>query len=125
FNLGDVYYRIGDYDTAIAYLKIALDMKLSPKTHLAVLNKLGRTYSAMGEINKAIEIFEETIRLFPSATAPYNNLGVQYINVGKFDLAAETFEKGLKIKEEPFLRSNLAVAYAKKAAKEKNAEKQK
>lgn len=125
FNLGDVYYRLRAYDTAAAYLETALELKLTPMAHLAVLNKLGRAYSAKGETDRAIEIFKEAIRLFPSGTAPYNNLGVQYIKIGEFELAIETYEKGLLIKNEPVLVSNLEIAKARKAEREKNAASQK
>ncbi|MBI1810606.1 MAG: tetratricopeptide repeat protein [Nitrospirae bacterium] len=102
FNLGDVQYRLGNYEDAVVYLKKALTLKLNQQLHLDVLNKLGRTYSAMGQAENAIDAFKEAIKVYPTAVAPYNNLGVQYIKTGRFDLAIETLEKALKIREEPY-----------------------
>ena len=99
YNLGDVQYRLGNYENAVAYLKQALTGKLNPQLHLDILNKLGRTYSAMGQTKKAIETFEEAIKLFPSSVVLLNNLGVQYIKNDQIDSAIEIFEKAIKIKE--------------------------
>ena len=120
FNLGDVQYRLGNYEDAVVYLKKALTLKLNQQLHLDVLNKLGRTYSAMGQTENAIDAFKEAIKVYPLAVAPYNNLGVQYIKTGRFDLAIETLEKALKIREEPYIRANLSIAYAKKIEKTKD-----
>lgn len=125
FNLGDVQYRLGNYEDAVVYLKKALTLKLNQQLHLDVLNKLGRTYSAMGQTESAIDAFKEAIKVYPTAVAPYNNLGVQYIKTGRFDLAIEIFESALKIREEQYLRSNLSLAYAKKEEIERNSEKKK
>jgi tetratricopeptide (TPR) repeat protein len=112
FNLGDVQYRIGNYENAVAYLNQALTEKVaSPQLHLDMLNKLGRTYSAMRQTDNAINAFKEAINVYPTAVAPYNNLGVQYIKAGKVNLAIETLEKALKIREEAYIRSNLSIAY--------------
>lgn len=120
FNLGDVQYRLGNYEDAVVYLKKALTLKLNPQLHLDILNKLGRTYSAMGQAESAIDAFKEAIKVYPTAVAPYNNLGVQYIKTGRFDLAIEILESALKIREEQYIRSNLSLAYAKKEEIERN-----
>lgn len=125
FNLGDVQYRLGNYEDAVVYLKKALTLKLNQQLQLDVLNKLGRTYSAMGQTESAIDAFKEAIKVYPLAVAPYNNLGVQYIKTGRFDLAIEILESALKIREEQYLRSNLSLAYTKKEEIERNSEKKK
>jgi protein O-mannosyl-transferase len=114
FNLGDVQFRLGNYENACSYLTAALTGRLDTQLHLDILNKLGRTYSALGQIDKSIQTFQRAIQVMPSAIAPYNNLAVQYIKIGKYDLAIETLDKALKIREEPYLRSNLSIAYEKK-----------
>jgi tetratricopeptide (TPR) repeat protein len=119
YNLGDVQYRLGNYENAIAYLRQALTGKLNPQLHLDILNKLGRTYSARGQTEKAIETFEEAIKLFPSSTILLNNLGVQHMKNNQVDSAIEIFEKALKIREEDYILKNLAIAYAKRGDKKK------
>jgi len=119
-NLGDVQYRLGNYDNAVAYFKQALTGLFDQQLHLDILNKLGRTYSAMGQTEKAIETFEKAAGLFPTSVSVLNNLGVQYVKTDRIDSAIEIFEKAIKIREEPYLFSNLALAYARKGDKEKN-----
>jgi Tfp pilus assembly protein PilF/flagellar biogenesis protein FliO len=120
YNLGDVQYRLGNYENAIVYLKQALTGKLDPQLHLDILNKLGRTYSAMGQTKKAIETFEEAIKLFPSSVVLLNNLGVQYVKNNQIDSAIKIFEKAIKIRGEKYLLDNLALAYTKKGDEEKS-----
>lgn len=120
FNIGDVQYRLGNYEDAVVYLKQALTGKLTPQLHLDILNKLGRTYSARGQTESAIDAFKEAIRVYPTAVAPYNNLGVQYIKAGKFDIAVEILEKALKMRDEQYIRSNLSIAYTAKQERDKN-----
>ncbi len=120
YNLGDVQYRLGNYENAIVYLKQALTGKLDPQLHLDILNKLGRTYSAMGQTKKAIETFEEAIKLFPSSVVLLNNLGVQYVKNNQIDSAIKIFEKAIKIREKKYLLDNLALAYTKRGDEEKS-----
>lgn len=114
FNLGDIHYRQGEYGNAVQMLQYALTLNPASQLHLDILNKLGRTYSAMGQTDNAIMAFQKAITVLPSAIAPYNNLAVQYIKVEAYDLAIETLSKAISIREEPYLLSNLAVAYERK-----------
>jgi len=120
YNLGDVQYRLGKYEDAVVYLRRALTGKLDPQLHLDILNKLGRTYSAMGRTERAVETFEEAVRLFPTSAVLLNNLGVQYIKSGRTDHAITLYEKAIRIEEKPYLYNNLALAYAKKGEEEKS-----
>jgi Tfp pilus assembly protein PilF len=120
YNLGDVQYRLGNYEEAVAYFKRALTGKFNPQLHLDILNKLGRTYSAMGQTDKAIETFQEAVRLFPASVILLNNLGVQYIRHDQIDSAIALYENAIKIEEKSYLYSNLASAYAKKGDEEKS-----
>ncbi len=123
FNIGDVQYRRGDYEKAAVSLQTALNRNPKPLLRLDILNKLGRTYSAMGRTDEAIGVFKETIRLFPAAIAPYNNLGVQYMRMDEIDLAIKTFEAALKVTEDPSVRTNLMIAHSRKAGKDIQKEK--
>ena len=114
FNLGDVEYRLGNYAPAEAHLKTSLTMNPESRLRLDILNKLGRTYSAMGRTDEAIELFEQAIIKYPSALPLYNNLSVQYAKLGKIDLAINLLEKGLSISEDINLRNNLLKAYVMK-----------
>ena len=113
-HLGDIYFDRKGYNKAIVYLEAALKSDFSKKVRLDILNKLGRTYGRLGENGKAVEAFEEAIRLYPDATVPYNNLGVLYVRTGQLDRAIDVFERALKIREDKDVYYNLAAAYLEK-----------
>ena len=121
YNMGDVQYKLGDYKAAVTYFIKVLKLNPSYHFHLDTLNSLAITYSEMGDAENAVNAFKEAIKLFPSSVMLYNNLGRQYIKMGDFDSAIEILKKGIEVREEPHLRSNLAIAYAAKEQRNKNA----
>ena len=55
-------------EDAVAYSRKALTLKLNQQSYpLDVLNKLGRTYSAMGQVENAIDAFKEAPKVYPTA----------------------------------------------------------
>jgi tetratricopeptide (TPR) repeat protein len=118
FNLGDVQYQLGNYAKAEEYLKKALDMRPNSLLRLDILNKLGRTYSAMGKTETAIAVFEHALTLYPSSIPLYNNLGIQYVKVGNLDAAINIFQRALTIGEAPEVLVNLVKAYALRSGKQ-------
>ena len=125
YNLGDIQYMLGNKENAINYFKKALELKIGGRLHMDTITSLGIAYSETGDNDNAVKTFKEAVGLLPSSVIPYNNLGRQYIKMGESYLAIEILEKGLKIREEPHLRSNLSTAYTMKAEKEKNSGKAK
>lgn len=113
YNLGDIAYEQGDYEEAISYLDKALTTRAKDNlTTLDALNKLGRTYGAMGQFDRAIEYFQRALALHPESFVLINNLGVQYIKSNKPERAIALYEQALQKREDFVMYSNLAVAYA-------------
>ena len=122
YNIGYVQYKLGNYKNALMYFRKTLEFNLPSLIRMETFNSLGMTYSEMGNDVDAINAFKEAIQTLPTSIIPYNNLGRQYIKMGNFDSAIEILKKGLKVREEPHLRSNLSIAYAAKEQRNKNAE---
>ena len=120
YNMGDVQYKLGDYKAAVTYFIKVLKLNPSYHFHLDTLNSLAITYSEMGDAENAVNAFKEAIKLFPSSVMLYNNLGRQYIKMSDFDSAILILQKGLEVREEPHLRSNLAIAYSAKEHRREN-----
>lgn len=59
--------------------------------------KFGNFLIKKGEIQGAIDIYNEAIDIFPQKEILYNNLGVAYFKIKKFDEAEKSFLKALKI----------------------------
>ena len=120
FNLGDVQYRLGNYAKAEGYLKKALDTRPKSSLRLDILNKLGRTYSAMGKTETAIAVFENALTLYPYSIPLYNNLGVQYVKVGRIDDAIIVFQRALTIRATPEVLGNFTKTSQLKSGKQGN-----
>jgi|WetSurSiteA1Bulk_404760.scaffolds.fasta_scaffold08053_2 protein O-mannosyl-transferase len=114
YNIGYIYHKLGNYENALIYFRKALECELTPQLHMDIFTSIGITYSETGKDEDAVIAFKRAVELLPRSIIPYNNLGRQYMKMGKFDQAIEIFEKGLKIREEPHLRSNLSIAFDKK-----------
>jgi tetratricopeptide (TPR) repeat protein len=67
-----------------------------PSRNKARLN-LGTCYLKTGNVNGAIEQFEEVVQLRPNSAEANYNLGNAYMRVKKFDEASALFQKALKI----------------------------
>jgi Flp pilus assembly protein TadD len=122
YNLGDVQYQLGNYTEALPYLKQATAHLNQTLLRIDALNKLGRTYGALKRYPEAIETLEKARKEFPSSVITLNNLGVQYMKNNEQDKAIDILQQALTIRKEPFLYSNLAVAYAMKGDRQKGEE---
>ena len=121
YNIGDVQYRLGNYEGALEFLNRAQSGNVDRHLRLDIINKIGRTYGALGQYDKAIRTLEDGLRQFPSSLVLMNNLGVQYIKDGQTDRAIKLYEEALAIREQISLYANLAIAYDMKGELEKAA----
>ncbi|NJD55537.1 MAG: tetratricopeptide repeat protein [Nitrospirae bacterium] len=121
YNLGDVEYQRGNYGKSIEYLNKALGAGRKDRlSTLDVLNKLGRTYGAMGQYDRAIEYFQKALSIYPDSFVLINNLGVQYIKSNRPRLAIALYEKALNVREDYTMYVNLSAAYALVGENEKS-----
>lgn len=92
--LGTAYDKKGDYETAMDYLKRAIDLEPGVSTYH---NELGLVYSRQNHIVEAIDEYEEAIRLDPEDTASRSNLAKLYAMTGRKEEARQALEKMLAI----------------------------
>ena len=79
-----------------------------------LLNILGATYKAQGNLNLAIEIFKKALKFKKDYPEVYNNLGISYLQTGQFESALDSFNNAISIAPK-FLAAqfNLAITYKK------------
>ena len=66
---------------------------------------LGADYVNVGQYDKALAEFQETLRLAPDTVANYVNLGITYLNLNRLEEAKATFDQALAHKlDSGFLR---------------------
>jgi len=92
--LGVVFYQLGDYDSAIEYIRNALRLNQNnPDAH----NHLGSALKAKGLFKEAIKCHEKAIELNPAFAEAYYNLGNTLIAAGQLDEAIACYQKVIRL----------------------------
>jgi tetratricopeptide (TPR) repeat protein len=113
-NLGEAYYRQGNY--ALALKELLKSEALYPDDPF-LQNDLGLTYMAKNKPDLAIKYFNRALEIKPDYVPARNNLGVAYLSKKEWDAAIECFKEvtGNLVYATPhFPLSNLGLAYYNK-----------
>ncbi|MHC4605557.1 MAG: tetratricopeptide repeat protein [Planctomycetota bacterium] len=87
-------FRNGNYETAVAHFRKAVDLDDS---FFRAFAYLGMTYDKMGKIDEAIEAYRECIELAPDYHKAFNNVGELYRRKGLLDYASMVFKMATEI----------------------------
>jgi type IV pilus assembly protein PilF len=93
-NLGQAYYKKGDFTKAVESYLTAI--KYQPSFSRSFHN-LGITYEAMNEWDKAIDAYKESIRYAPKDPRSHFYLGKLYLKRNKPSLAIKKFEETIQL----------------------------
>ncbi|RRO16547.1 tetratricopeptide repeat protein [Flavobacteriaceae bacterium 14752] len=85
--------------------------------------ELSYAYNHLGQYEKAIPILEKAIENNPENYYFYRELGFSYVNLNKIDEAEKTYRKGIKMSDNDFEKSEMAVNMAQAYFKLKNKKK--
>ncbi len=108
-NIGNNYYRLGQLDTAMKYLNIAIKMQVD---YAEAYSNLGSVYFTRGMQKEALEAYNKAIEYDPKYYDAYKNLGSTYGMMKEFNKAMECFFKALKIKStDPDLYGFIGMTY--------------
>jgi tetratricopeptide (TPR) repeat protein len=108
-ELGDINNQIRKYNLALNYYQYALDIrqKQIPKDDIQialVLNNIGVVYKHMGDIDRAIEFYQQSLETGSSKDVhradTLANLGSVYRDRNDLDTALNYYQQALSIKEE-------------------------
>lgn len=107
--LGNVYYRMGELETALDCSLRALTVFEKRKSQYVVTailnNSIGAIYSSLGDCHQALEHEFRALELLkkqPNSTnvaATFNNIATSYIHLGRYDEALDYLLRALKIYE--------------------------
>lgn len=86
-----------DLDTAIALYSQLLGMQLERKMRGLVYNHRGMAHFAMGNYQRALKDFANSIKYDPDSDQGYANRGLCYRVLNKHDRALKDFERAIKI----------------------------
>jgi tetratricopeptide (TPR) repeat protein len=127
-NLGNIHLELREFDKAIEYFELSLDMhqELGDEQGTGiVLNSLGSVYVQTREFGKAVEYYEQSLaihRQFESqrnASDTLNNLGALTQQMGQLETAIDYYKQSLALTRETKDRyteastlSNIGAAYS-------------
>lgn len=116
--LADIYFRTGEFASAVAVLE---RHKESLGSHLT-LNLMGAACSKLGWVAKASDFFVAALALAPDFVEARNNLGTLYLEQGEVDKSIACYEK--VIDSDPHHAQaylNLGIAYQRRGDKTSSA----
>lgn len=93
-NLGDLYYRRGDYQKAIEEFKTAIS--LLPQ-YADAHHNLANVYLKLNDLNSALIYYQKAVQFNPSLWQSRLNLGYIYYSQGKNEMAKNEAENSIKI----------------------------
>jgi serine/threonine protein kinase/tetratricopeptide (TPR) repeat protein len=107
--VGTAYSSIGEEERAHEYISKAFELR----EHAGEQEKLriaGNYYGHVtGELEKAVQIWQEYIESYPRRYNTYNNLGTAYSGLGQYEKAIEAYRQNLRLDPSAFVPySNLA-----------------
>lgn len=96
-NMGYVYYRKGQYETARAYYREALEME---RRFPRALHGLGMVALATGDADEAVRRFEQALEVVPSAARIHLDLGRAYEQKHEYSKALNAYKKAASIEQD-------------------------
>ncbi|MCR4727990.1 MAG: tetratricopeptide repeat protein [Lachnospiraceae bacterium] len=94
FNIGRIYFYLGDYSNARVYLEKSKNM-----SDADTILMLGKTYEAIGDFNYAGSLYTEYLNAKGGNAAIYNRLGLCRSLSGDYEGAQWAFSHGLTMDE--------------------------
>ncbi len=111
FESGNVHFKKGEYDRAIADYNRALDIN---SRHTDAYYHRGYIYHLKGEYDKALSDYNHAIEINAKYSQVYHNRGNIYLTKGKYDLVIEDCNKALEINPMAETFYTRGVAYGNK-----------
>jgi len=106
--IGDIRWREGHYEDAIATLRQAAARAESAGDvagRAEALKELGTVYVVMGDKREGLRQYEESLKLYESVDDQYgqandlSNIGIAHRRLGEYDAALDAYAKALVIRE--------------------------
>jgi len=112
-NLARVYMRLADYQKVEEILLPFIKQAQAPSYEVFFI--MGRTYQSLGQLNKAVDIFNQAISHYGLNIQLLNALGESYLKLGNKEEALAAWQKSLDINpKQPQIRKNIEALKEKK-----------
>lgn len=98
--LGNSYFDMGSYDTALKYFHELLKNKKTKNNEIeliSIYNKLGRIYSKLKRYDEALKFFDKVLNLMPNNIYYINCKCNTLIKLGKYEECLELSDIGIEV----------------------------
>jgi cytochrome c-type biogenesis protein CcmH/NrfG len=93
-QLGNSFYDMGRFDSAIEWYQRALELDSSD---IDVLTDLGTAYLYTGDRKSALEQFQRSLEIDGNHPQTLQNIGVAYFSAGEYKEAVKAWEKLIQV----------------------------
>ncbi|MBK8505875.1 MAG: serine hydrolase [Saprospiraceae bacterium] len=91
----------GNYDQALkAFQQLYNENASDPDIQESQINVIGYQLLEQNEVDKAIDVFQINVALYPKSSNTYDSLGEAYLKSGNTDLAIKNYAKSLELNPE-------------------------
>lgn len=112
-NLARTYMKLGDYRQIEKVLLPFIKQGQTPSYEVFFI--MGRAYQSLGQLNKAVDIFNQAIAHYGLNIHLLNALGESYLQLGNREEALAAWQKSLDINpDQPQIRKNIEALKEKK-----------
>jgi tetratricopeptide (TPR) repeat protein len=97
-TLGMLYWRKGDFEKATQFINNALEQAASLEDNrfeALCFNAIALIQSDLGKLERAIQAFNNAIKLAPEQISPWNNLGNLHRKLKQYTEALDSFQKAI------------------------------
>lgn len=117
YLLAGYYQERGRHREAVAEFNKAITID---PLHVKAYNGLGISFSALGDLAKAMHAYETALKINPELDYLHNNLGYAHLLQGNTDMAISEFTKAAALNgKRSRVHNNLSIAYLRKGEKDK------
>jgi CHAT domain-containing protein/Tfp pilus assembly protein PilF len=102
FGVSQYLEALHSYQSALKIYRFINDLK-SKEAEGAILNNIGNVYKDLGQYQKAIEYYQQSVSIFKKGelqAGVFNNLGTVYDSLGQYQKAIEYYEKSFEYYQE-------------------------
>jgi tetratricopeptide (TPR) repeat protein len=110
--------ELGKLQEAIEEFKQVVTLAIKDEPKILAYYNMGNAYVDLGQYDKAIESYQQAIKLKSNLSKPHNNLGLAYAAAGRLADAVAEFKQAVQLRPEyAEAHYNLGVAFVQKGQK--------
>jgi len=95
--VGNDYQNLGELGRASEFYKKAFQLRERANAREKLVIAANYYLIVTGELDKAVQTWQEYIETYPRVPGPYGNLGITFAALGQYERAAESTRQGMRL----------------------------